>query len=107
MSLAGYGRYDGHRSDLDAYAERGLGVYDLAYGAQRVDNSALAVGVEGNHPFKGERTSWRPFWSVEYRKALENHGNAAINYVQRPLASDYTLAMRSYNDDMLALGAGL
>lgn len=107
MSLTGYGRYDGHRADLDGYVETGLGMYDLVYGRQQVDNSALAVGLEGDHPFKGIRASWRPFWTVEYRIALENQGDVAINYVQRPLGNDYALAMRSYNDDMLALGAGL
>ncbi|UNK58228.1 autotransporter domain-containing protein [Pseudoxanthomonas daejeonensis] len=107
MTLTGYGRYDGHRSELEAYREHGLGIFDLAYGDQRVDNSALAVGLEGNHAFQGDRTRWRPFWSVEYRKALENQGDASLNYVQRPLASDYTLAMRSYNDDMFALGGGV
>ena len=30
-----------------------------------------------------------------------------MNYVQRPQASDYVLAMRSYSDDTLSLGAGL
>ena len=107
MTLTGYGRYDGHRADLDGYREHGLGTYDLAYGRQRVDNSALAVGLEGNHAFQGVRTTWRPFWTVEYRQALENQGDVSLNYVQRPLASDYSMAMRSYNDDMLALGAGL
>lgn len=107
MGLTGYGRYDGHRSDLDAYRENGLGQYDLAYGRQRVDNSALAVGLEGNHPFEGDRASWRPFWTVEYRLALENQGDATMNYVQRPLGNDYTMSMRSYNDDTLALGAGM
>ena len=107
MGLTGYGRYDGHRSELDAYSESGLGQYDLAYGRQVVDNSALAAGLEGDHPFKGDRTSWRPFWTVEYRLALENQGNATMNYVQRPLGNDYALSMRSYNDDILALGAGM
>ncbi|WP_372018405.1 autotransporter domain-containing protein [Pseudoxanthomonas sp. 10H] len=107
MGLTGYGRYDGHRSELDAYRESGLGQYDLAYGRQRVDNSALAVGLEGDHPFKGDQASWRPFWTVEYRLALENQGDATMNYVQRPLGNDYTMSMRSYNDDTLALGAGM
>jgi len=30
-----------------------------------------------------------------------------VNYVQRPTASDYVLAMRSYNDDALSVGAGV
>lgn len=90
-----------------SYRESGLGAFDLAYGDQRVDNSALAVGLEGNHAFTGTRTSWRPFWTVEYRKALDNQSDVTVNYVQRPLANDYTLSMRSYNDDALALGAGL
>ncbi len=107
LSLTGYGRYDGHRATLDGYRERGLDAYDLAYGRQRVDNSTLAVGLEGSLAFKRERLSWRPHWRIEYRGALENRGDVAVNYVQRPRDSDYVLAMRSYNDDTLSLGAGM
>jgi len=107
LSLTGYGRYDGHRATLDGYRERGLDAYDLVYGRQRVDNSALAVGLEGSLTFQRERLSWRPHWRVEYRSALENRGDVAVNYVQRPRDADYVLAMRSYNDDMLSLGAGM
>ena len=106
-TLTGYGRYDGQRATLDGYAESGLGALDLAYGEQGVDTSALAVGLEGSHAFKGLRSQWRPFWTVEYRQALENQGSVDINYVRQPLAQDYRLALRSYNDDALALGAGL
>ncbi len=107
MTLTGYGRYDGHRATLDGYREQGLGIYDLAYGRQKVDNSALAVGLEGSLAFKRERLNWRPHWSIEYRSALENRGDVAMNYLQRPQSTDYVLAMRSYNDDTLALGAGM
>jgi len=107
LTLTGYGRYDGHRATLDGYRERGLDAYDLAYGRQRVDNSALAVGLEGSLSFQRERLSWRPHWRIEYRGALENRGDVAVNYVQRPRDSDYVLAMRSYNDDTLSLGAGM
>ncbi|WP_312347100.1 fibronectin type III domain-containing protein [Stenotrophomonas acidaminiphila] len=107
LSLTGYGRYDGHRATLDGYRETGLGAYDLAYGRQRVDNSALALGLEGSMLFQRERLSWRPHWRIEYRGALENRGDVAVNYQQRPRDADYVLAMRSYNDDMLSLGAGM
>ncbi|PZU30208.1 MAG: hypothetical protein DI584_00320 [Stenotrophomonas sp.] len=107
ISVTGYGRYDGHRATLDGYREAGLGVYDLVYGRQQVDNSALAVGLEGSLTFKRERLNWRPHWSVEYRSALENRGDVSVNYVQRPQGTDYILAMRSYNDDMFAVGAGM
>ncbi|MGB3392398.1 MAG: autotransporter domain-containing protein [Stenotrophomonas sp.] len=107
LTLTGYGRYDGHRATLDGYRESGLGAFDLSYGRQRMDNSALAVGLEGSLAFKGERMSWRPHWRIEYRGALENRGDVSVNYVQRPQDVDYVLAMRSYNDDALALGAGM
>ncbi|SBV37492.1 exported hypothetical protein [uncultured Stenotrophomonas sp.] len=107
LSLTGYGRYDGHRATLDAYREHGLDAHDLAYGRQRVDNSALAVGLEGSLTFQRERLGWRPHWRIEYRGALENRGDVAVNYVQRPRDADYVLAMRSYNDDTLSLGAGM
>ena len=107
LTLTGYGRYDGHRATLDGYRESGLGAYDLVYGEQTVDNSALAVGLEGSLTLKRERLSWRPHWRVEYRSALENRGDVALNYTQRPRDADYVLAMRSYNDDMLSIGAGM
>lgn len=107
LSLTGYGRFDGQRATLDGYRERGLDALDLAYGRQTVDNSALAVGLEGDRTFKGVSRTWRPFWSVEYRKSLENQGDVSINYVQRPLDNDYAYSLRSYNDDTLSLGAGV
>ena len=107
LSLTGYGRFDGQRATLDGYRERGLDALDLAYGRQTVDNSALAVGLEGDRTFKGVSRTWRPFWSMEYRKSLENQGDVSINYVQRPLDNDYAYTLRSYNDDTLSLGAGV
>ncbi|MCS4278148.1 autotransporter domain-containing protein [Stenotrophomonas rhizophila] len=106
-TLTSYGRYDGHRARLDGYREHGLDAFDLSYGRQDIDNSSVALGIEGNHAFQGKRVSWRPHWNVEYRKALENRSEATMNYVQRPNASDYVLAMRSYNDDALSIGAGV
>jgi outer membrane autotransporter protein len=107
LSLTSYGRYDDHRATLDGYRENGLGVYDLMYGRQRVDNSALAIGLEGSLSFTGERLSWRPRWNIEYRSALDNRGDVAMNYLQQPRGADYLLALRSYNDDALALGVGV
>lgn len=107
FSLAGYGRFDGSRSKLDGYREHGLGVYDLDYAAQTVDNSGLAVGMDGSYLWRNDRLELRPFWKVEYRQSLANTGDARINYVQQPIAGGYLLGMNSYADDMLTLGAGL
>ena len=52
----------------------------------------------GKLTFQRERLSWRPHWRVEYRGALENRGDVAVNYAQRPREADYVLAMRSYNE---------
>ncbi|WP_149193192.1 autotransporter domain-containing protein [Luteimonas suaedae] len=105
--LAGYGRYDASHTTLDAYHESGLGIYDLSYGRQTIDNSTLALGVEGSYQLKATTVSLRPYWSLEYRQALENRGDARLNYVVQPVMQDYLLGMRSYNDDTLALGAGM
>jgi outer membrane autotransporter protein len=105
--LTGYGRYDASRTTLDAYRESGLGIYDLAYDRQSVDNSTLALGFEGSYLFAMTTSSLRPYWSLEYRQAMQNRGDAGLNYVVQPLAQGYVLGMRSYNDDTLALGAGL
>jgi len=106
-TLTTYGRYDGHKAELDPYREHGLGVYDLSYGRQDVESNALAVGLEGTHAFKTDRVTWRPYWSLEYRTALDDRSDVAMNYVQRPVARDYLLAMHSYNDDTLSVGAGV
>ncbi|WP_407351277.1 autotransporter domain-containing protein [Luteimonas sp. R10] len=105
--LAGYGRYDASHTTLDAYRESGLGIYDLSYGRQTIDNSTLALGVEGSYQLRTTTVSLRPYWSLEYRQALENRGDARLNYVVQPVTQDYLLGMRSYSDDTLALGAGL
>ncbi|TWI13576.1 autotransporter domain-containing protein [Aerolutibacter ruishenii] len=86
---------------------RGLGVHDLAYREHTVDNRAVALGLEGSHAFGGDRVRYRPFWNLEYRHALENQGQAAINYVNSPAARDYLLDMRSYNDRLFSVGTGL
>ena len=106
MSLTGYGRLDASRTTLDAYREHGLALYDLAYREQVVDNRTAAIGLEGQWQL-GEAGRVRPFWSVEYREALEDKGDAAINYVLMPAATDYRLRMSSYNDNALSLSAGL
>ena len=107
MKLTGYGRYEESKTQLDAYRETGLGIYDLAYGKQDVDSRSLAMGVEGSHWMQGTSIAYRPYWMLEYRESLQNEGDAAINYVVRPLASDYVLGLRSYNDDALVFGAGV
>ncbi|MDN5780592.1 MAG: autotransporter domain-containing protein [Luteimonas sp.] len=107
MVLAGYGRIDATRTTLDAYRESGLGVYDLAYREQRIDGSSLALGVEGSHPFRGVARTWRPFWMVEYRNALEDGSSAGINYVVQPRSTDYVLGLRSLDRNTWAFGFGL
>ncbi len=106
MNLTGYGRLDASRTTLDAYREHGLALYDLAYREQGVDSRTAAIGLEGQWQL-GEAGRVRPFWSVEYRQALEDKGDAAINYVLMPAATDYRLRMSSYNDNALSLSAGL
>ena len=105
--LTGYGRLDASRTTLDTYRETGLGIYDLIYAEQDVDSSTAAVGVEGRYDFWTEVAMVRPFWTLEWRQALQNRGNAGINYVVQPNTSDYVLGLRSYNDNVAALGAGV
>jgi len=106
-SLVGYSRFDASRSTLDAYREQGLGIYDLAYTRQHVDQSTLAAGIEGRHAWETSSGVVRPYWSLEYRRALENRSNVGINYVVLPQANDYVLGLRSFADDGFALGLGL
>jgi uncharacterized protein YhjY with autotransporter beta-barrel domain len=105
-TLTTYGRFDASRTTLDAYREHGLGIYDLDYREQTVDSRTVAVGLEGSYGRSWGARAFRPFWSVEYRDSLRNDGDAAINYVVQPVSTDYRLGLRSYNDDMFALGGG-
>jgi outer membrane autotransporter protein len=107
MNLTGYGRVDANRTRLDAYREHGLGIYDLAYGKQTIENNSLAVGLEGSYLFAESSDQVRPYWMVEYRDAFENRSDVALNYVVMPVASDYRLALRSYGDNALTYGAGV
>ena len=107
MSLTGYGRVDASRTRLDAYRETGLGIFDLAYGDQTVENNSFAVGLEGNYLFQGRNSFFRPYWMIEYRDAFENQGDVTLNYVVSPRATDYALGLRSYGDNALTYGGGL
>lgn len=106
MRVSGYARLDSSRSTLDGYRERGLDALDLSYGRQVVDDRALALGLDGSAEPAGD-ARLRPFWSVEYRQALQDRGQATVNYAQWSRPQDYTLALRSYNDDLLSLAAGV
>jgi outer membrane autotransporter protein len=105
--LTGYGRLDASRTTLEAYRESGLGVFDLAYREQTIDSSSLAFGIEAGRRFRHGETGLRPFGLIEYRAALQNSGDQAMNYVLNPATNDYILSLRSFNDDAWVLGAGL
>ncbi|RDZ29660.1 autotransporter domain-containing protein [Lysobacter silvisoli] len=103
----GYGRYDFSRTQLDAYREHGLGIYDLSYSSQDVDNDGVAVGVEGRYLVDTSSGVMRPYWMLEYRKALENSSDVDLNYVVMPVANDYRLGLRSYGEHSLVYGGGI
>ena len=106
-SYTGYGRLDGSRTSLAAYRETGLGIYDLRYARQDVDNSTAALGVEGRYGFATRRAQIRPYWSLEWQQSLQDSGNAGIDYAVLPRNGGYRLGLRSYNDDMASLGLGV
>ncbi len=108
MTLTGYGRLDASRTTLDAYREQGLGIYDLTYGSQRVENSGAALGVEGSFPILTPRgTAVRPYWMLEYRETLDNRSDVDLNYVVLPVDGGYVLGMRSSGDNALSYGGGI
>ncbi|QGW66406.1 autotransporter domain-containing protein [Lysobacter soli] len=108
MTLTGYGRLDASRTTLDAYREQGLGIYDLAYGSQTVENSGASLGVEGSFPILTPRGSaFRPYWMLEYRETLENRSDVELNYVVLPVDGGYVLGMRGYGDNALTYGGGI
>ncbi|KFN45028.1 autotransporter domain-containing protein [Arenimonas oryziterrae] len=93
MSLSSYGRLDASRTTLDAYQEAGAGIYNLRYGRQHVDNSMLALGVEGSYFHALSTGSVRPYWMLEYRQDLGGRSDVDINYVTLPAATNYHLAL--------------
>jgi len=108
MTLTGYGRLDASRTTLDAYREQGLGIYDLAYGSQKVDNSGASLGVEGSLPILTPRgTAVRPYWMLEYRETLDDRSDVELNYVVQPIDGGYVLGMRGYGDNALTYGGGI
>ena len=108
MMLTGYGRLDASRTKLDGYREHGLGIYDLSYGSQTVENSGASLGVEGSFPIVTTRGNvFRPYWMLEYRESLDNRSDVDLNYVIMPVANGYNLGLRSYGDNALTYGAGL
>ncbi|HEU0152078.1 MAG TPA: autotransporter domain-containing protein [Arenimonas sp.] len=107
MRVAGYGRFDASRTDLDAYRESGLGIYDLSYSDQRVDSRTMSIGAEGGNAWATRAGMIRPYWLVEYRKSLKDQSDVGINYVVLPNASDYLLRLRSYADDAVVWGGGV
>ena len=108
MTLTGYGRLDASRTTLDAYREQGLGIYDLAYGSQKVDNSGASLGVEGSFPILTPRgTAVRPYWMFEYRETLDDRSEVELNYVVQPIDGGYVLGMRGHGDNALTYGGGI
>ena len=105
--LVGYARLDGSRSQLDAYRETGLGIYDLSYTRQTVENTGLSLGVEGGRQWLTSSGVMRPYWMAEYRFASEDQSDVGINYVVLPNATDYVLGLRSYAGDALTWGGGI
>lgn len=106
VDITGYGRFDFSRTSLDAYRESGLGIYDLDYREQTIEHQTAALGVEGSHALAIGGRAFRPFWSIEYQDAVRNAGDARINYVVRPVSTDYLLGARSQIDDLWSAAAG-
>jgi uncharacterized protein YhjY with autotransporter beta-barrel domain len=107
MSLTSYGRLDASRTRLDAYREFGLGIYDLAYGRQTVENASLAVGIEGSYLVQTRWGHVRPYWMAEYRDAFEDGSDVGLNYVVSPVATDYRIALNSYGSNVMSYGGGV
>lgn len=108
MTLTGYGRLDASRTRLDAYREHGLGLYDLAYGAQTVESSGASLGVEGSFPILAASGDvFRPYWMLEYRESLDDSSEVDLNYVVLPVDNGYALGMRSFGDNALTYGGGI
>ena len=105
--LTTYGRVDAGRSTLDAYRETGLGIYDLQYREQTVQQRSVAIGLEGSHNVK---VDWardvRPYWQLEYRNDFSNRSDAAINYVVAPVSDDYRLSLQPWVSSNWNVGFG-
>ncbi|RZA36708.1 MAG: autotransporter domain-containing protein [Lysobacteraceae bacterium] len=105
--LTSYGRVDAGRTTLDAYRETGLGIYDLDYREQTVDQRSVAVGLEGSHSVQ---VDWardvRPYWQLEYRNDFSARSDAGINYVVAPADEDYRLSLKPWASSNWNVGFG-
>jgi trimeric autotransporter adhesin len=105
--LTGYGRLDAGRTTLDGYQEAGLGIYDLAYRQQHIDQRSLAVGLEGAYSIGRDwRSAARPYWQIEYRNDFSQRSNAYMNYVVAPVDQDYLLALTTSSTSNWTFGLG-
>ena len=105
--LTSYGRIDAGRTTLDAYRETGLGIYDLEYREQTVEQRSVALGLEGSHNVK---VDWardvRPYWQLEYRNDFSRRSDAGINYVVAPADQDYRLSLKPWASSNWSAGFG-
>ncbi len=105
--LTSYGRVDAGRTTLDAYRETGLGIYDLDYREQTVEQRSVAVGLEGRHSVQ---VDWardvRPYWQLEYRNDFSARSDAGINYVVAPADEDYRLSLKPWASSNWNVGFG-
>lgn len=105
--ITGYSRLDAGRTTLNAYRESGLGIYDLDYREQHVDQRSLALGIEGSYSIGADwKRAARPFWSVEYRNDFSRRSDALMNYVVAPADQDYRLALTPWSSSNWSLGLG-
>ena len=107
LSLSGYGRFDGSRTTLDPYRESGAGLYDLSHGRHSIDDSHLALGMEGGFSHRFAATVARPHVLFEYRQNMSGRSEVQINYAALPAANDYRLALDATAERSWFTGAGL
>lgn len=107
FTLTTYGRADHSRTTLDAYRESGLGIYDLSYGEQDVEQTTMAIGIEGSSAVDASYGRVRPYWNLEYRGDVGKRSEVDINYVVLPSATDYHLSLPTAYASSWLVGAGV
>jgi outer membrane autotransporter protein len=105
--LSPYGRLDISRGTLDGYAERSGSPFDLAFGEQEVNFTAVGVGARAQYTHLFEGGSVRPSFSVEYLYDVERSANARVAYTDRVSGPFSSIALTGFDREELKLGAGL
>ncbi len=107
-SLGGFGRLSGVEADIDAYAESGAGVFDLAFASQTARSLLAEVGVEITY---AASKSWGVLLPTLRLAALHEFEDdlrlIRARFAQDRTATDFVVPTAAPDRDFFNLAAGV